>query len=534
MNLLDSVKAARRVSTPLVAITTPDPAATIHLLREGLGNGQGGKAPLLQWDAINAVVALNGLGEVALLRLVGVDPETYNRDNPEQVRTFRDAVVQATGNLTEALMAAVRLPGDDDDAGVQGAVLFIHNAHLFLGPDVPGNQGLRQAVWNLRDRFKADRRTLILLAPELTLPVELAQDVIVLEEPLPADYQLQEIVKEQCRSAGLPEPVAGVLLQATDALRGIATFPAEQITAMSLRKSGVDLDSLRERKRREVEKTRGLGVDRESVRLADVGGKEQIKKLLRGVFTGNARPGVVVRLDEIEKSMAGSGSSGGDTTGVAQDQSGVVLKEMEDNGYTGLILVSPPGCGKTLLSKALGGEFDVMSISLDLGGAKEKWVGSSEEHIRQAFRVIKALAGPGGAFLIATCNGLDSVSPELRRRFRLGIWYDDLPTKEERDQIWGIQLASYKLAESERPDDSGWTGADIRNCCDVTWRLGCSLREASQYLVPVSQSDPQSIVKLRNAAQGRFLSTAYPGPYRGPDEVAQTGKLGGRRVRVEG
>ena len=46
-SLLDQVKAARRVSTPLLAILTPDPGATIQTLQEGL---EGGKTPMVPFE----------------------------------------------------------------------------------------------------------------------------------------------------------------------------------------------------------------------------------------------------------------------------------------------------------------------------------------------------------------------------------------------------------------------------------------------------------------------------------------------------
>ena len=521
MKLVEAFRAARLRGVPIVGVTTPDQAATIQSLRET--NGQ--EAPFLRWDVITGMVPLNGAGELALLRLAGIDPSTFNRESEEQVLAFQGQVKQLTQDPDAALALAKRLPGYDEAAQTLGAVLFVCNAHLFLGSDFPGHIPVRQAIANLRDPFKGSNRMLVLLGPELTLPLELAQDVILLDAPFPDDLQLAAIVREAYKGADLPEPDGETVAKATDALRGIAAFPAEQITAMSLRKAGLDLAALRERKRREIEKVRGLSVDWERITLAEVGGKAQIKKLLRGIFEGRSRPSVVVRVDEIEKFLAGSGTAGpGDSTGVAQDQVGVLLKEMEDNNWTGLILVSPPGCGKTMLSKALGGEFDVLSIALDLGGTKEKWVGSSEQHIRAAFKTIKAAAGVGGAFFIATCNKLESLPPELRRRFRLGIWYDDLPTAEEKAGIWRTHLEKYQgkgggqlALDAPRPDDTGWTGADIRNCVDVAWRLGCSLTEAAQFLVPVSKSDPGSIERLRAMAKGAFLSTAYPGPYQGID-----------------
>lgn len=531
--MLEMYRAARLRGVPIISVSTPDQPATISALR-GVENGKGDRVPLLCWDVVTGMRPLNGAGEVALLRMVGIDPSTYNAENEDAVLQFQNKVRQATLEPDAALVAAKRLPGFDEASGALGSALFIMNAHAVLEKDFPTHVAVRQAMANLRDVFKSSNRMLVLLGPDVVLPSEIANDVIPLREEYPDAARLAEIVIEQHKGAGLPEPNAETLAKAVDALRGIAAFPAEQITAMSLKKAGIDIDALRERKRVELEKHRGITVDRGSVTMKDVGGKEQIKKLLRGVFTGRSRPGLVIRLDEMEKSLAGAGPSSGDGN-VSSDQHGVLLRVMEDLGWTGLILVSPPGVGKTHLSKAISGEYDVMSAAADLGGTKDKWVGSSEQYIRGMFRAFEAAAGPGGAFLIGTCNRLEAISPELRRRFRLGIWYDDLPNAEEREQIWGIQLKAYDLPlDSKRPCDAGWTGADIRNCCDVAWRLNVSLVDAAEFLVPVSKSDPGSIEKLRATAKGAFLSTAYSGPYKGPDAYAKSeAKAVGRRVSLE-
>ena len=44
-----------------------------------------------------------------------------------------------------------------------------------------------QGIWNLRDVFKAGGQMLVLVTPPgATLPVELQNDVMVIDEPLPA------------------------------------------------------------------------------------------------------------------------------------------------------------------------------------------------------------------------------------------------------------------------------------------------------------------------------------------------------------
>jgi hypothetical protein len=67
----------------------------------------------------------------------------------------------------------------------------------------------------------------------------------------------------------------------------------------------------------------------------------------------------------------------------------------------------------------------------------------------------------------ATANRLDTLPPKLQRRFNLGIWYFDVPSAPERAAIWKIQAGRVGLEPKDLPDDTGWVGSDIRNCCQT-------------------------------------------------------------------
>jgi hypothetical protein len=92
----------------------------------------------------------------------------------------------------------------------------------------------------------------------------------------------------------------------------------------------------------------------------------------------------------------------------------------------------------------------------------------------------------------------------------------DLPTPEERAQIWPIHLKRWKLwdRQYELPPDEGWTGAEIRNCAMVAYRTRRSLREAAMFITPQARIDAENIDKLRQQANGRYLSASYPGFYQ--------------------
>lgn len=225
---------------------------------------------------------------------------------------------------------------------------------------------------------------------------------------------------------------------------------------------------------------------------------------------GNRAPRAIVFIDEIEKALAGTA---GDTSGVSQDFLGVFLREMQDRNYTGAILIGPPGSGKSAIAKATGNDAGIPTIAFDLGAMKGSLVGESEARVRAAWQTIYAI-GQGRVLILATCNSMGNLPPELKRRFTLGAFFFDLPTANERLEIWKVWLGKYGLKDKELPADDSWTGAEIRQCCDLADRLGIPLKDAAAYVVPVARSAADVIEKLRRESSGKYTSASKPGPYR--------------------
>ena len=277
---------------------------------------------------------------------------------------------------------------------------------------------------------------------------------------------------------------------------------------MSLSKKGLDVERLWERKRQAVEQAPGLTIWRGGETFADIGGCDNIKRFLSAVLTGQESPRVVVFVDEIEKAFAGTGT---DTSGVKTEMTGTMLGWMQDRGADGIIAIGPPGAAKSMIAKAAGNTAGIPTVAFDLSAMQSSLVGGSGERLRAALQVVDAIS-QGKSLWIATCNSITSLPPELRRRFTLGTFFFDLPSAEEREAIWKIYLAKWNL-DGERPNDEGWTGAEIRECCRKAWRLNLSLKESAEYIVPVSRSAADQIEALRRQASGRFLSAARPGVF---------------------
>ncbi|MFN3653507.1 MAG: AAA family ATPase [Armatimonadota bacterium] len=485
-DFLADFKSARRVGTPLLAVVTADPAATQRLLSQQLKEG----TPLLQWDTVEGLGALNEPGREALLRLYP-DPEAQ----------------KASANPLYALQDVKKLEPH--------SVLFLHNLHRFLE-----DPAVCQGLWNLRDWFKTSRRMAVVLCPYLELPPELQQDVVLLEEPLPGDDQLTGILERQYTALqasvgeSVPDPEPELLRRGVELLRGLSAYAAEQTTAMAMTPEGVNLEKLGSFKRRQIEQTRGLTLNRSGETFADIGGLEQIKRVLLRLQQGPRPFRAVVRLDEIEKALAGASGPQADSSGVSQDALLMLLTAMEDHGWTGILAVGHPGSGKSVISKAAGNTFQIPTLNMDLGGAKGGIVGESEARIRAMLRVIHGIAGDGALFL-ATCNRLETLPPELRRRFRLGTYFFDLPTREELDTIWSLCLRQFELdPEQPRPEDTDFTGADVRNTCELAYLMGCSLVEAAEAITPTARTDMEAVTRLRQLAHGKFRSASRPGFYR--------------------
>lgn len=466
------VKNARRVSTPLVAINTPDPAATIKAVCAATNNGDEAICKIA-WDVVNGYVGLNDSGQ----------------------EWVRDHGAGAEGSAYAALVIALKL--------LPGSILFVHLTPYWLA-----QPPTLQAAWNLRDEFKSNQRMVVFLGKQITLPAELADDVTVFDEPLPTEAELAEIVTRQHKNAKL-ECLPGTCDKAVEALRGLSAFSAEQVTAMSLRKSGLDLDRCWDRKRQQIEQTPGLKVFRGGESFENVGGCDVVKSFVTRIMQGQARPNAVVFVDEIEKMLGGRG----DLSGISQDQLGSLLSYMQDHNAAGMIFIGPPGAAKSAIAKAAGNEAGIPTVQLDLGSCKGSLVGQSEQQLRTALKVITAVSN-GRSLWIATCNAIADLPPELRRRFTLGTFFFDLPTADERAAIWKIYRTRYDVQNNQVPADEGWTGAEIKQCCDIAWRLGCSLKEAAEFVVPVSRSAADKLEALRTQADGRFLSASVPGVYQ--------------------
>jgi hypothetical protein len=490
MTMIEQFSAWRRSSAPIVAISTPDPSATIKTIQVVFSD-----KPMVKWNIVDGVSSMNSLANAAVTQMHTVEGQLM-------------PAAMISANPVEALRLCKQWLPD-------GSIAFMMNAHFYI-EQTPGDahKPVIQAVWNLRDAWKADGKTLVMLAPGIQMPIELRNDVALIDEALPTDKALATIVTRALNTAGARQTTKKVINRIVDAVSGLAAFNAHQVVAMSVspKTKRPDVDVTWQQAIKLIEQARGLRVYRKGARFDDIGGNDNLKALMIKVARGSRPPKLIVFLDEVEKTMQAAGQ---DTSGTTTDQLKVLLTKMQDNGWTGCLIYGFAGTGKSQLSKAFGNECNCPTVEADLGAMKNMWVGSSEANMRAFIKVIEAKdSGEGRVFFVATCNSVVNLPPEFKRRFRKGVWFCDLPDSREKGKIWDIYFRKFSMApELVKPHDEGWTGAEIELCCENAHELGISLVDAAKYMTITSQAMGDQVEAMRMAADGKFINANHPGIY---------------------
>ncbi len=225
------LKAARRAGTPLLAVRTADPASAMAQVSASLCVKT--EVPVFAWDIMGGMTARNKAAKESSANVFG-----------------EKTALAGPADVLLALQKAAAVKQFADSI-----VFFQNPQRIWEQVDIV------QGIWNLRDVFKVGGQMLVLVTtPGSVLPVELQNDVMVIDEPLPSADDLGAIIPGMFESAELAAPDAAVVDQAVDALVGLAAFPAEQALAMSLSKRGLDVERLWERKRQAVEQVPGTRI----------------------------------------------------------------------------------------------------------------------------------------------------------------------------------------------------------------------------------------------------------------------------------
>ncbi|MFE0099505.1 ATP-binding protein [Streptomyces sp. NPDC059009] len=166
-----------------------------------------------------------------------------------------------------------------------------------------------------------------------------------------------------------------------------------------------------------------------AVRLADVGGMQDVKDRLEAAFLAPLRNPELRKL--YGKSLRG-----------------------------GLLLYGPPGCGKTFIARAVAGELGASFLSVSVNDVLDMWIGNSERNMHEVFETARRQA-PCVVFL-----------DEL----------DALGGKRSRTQSSGMRnTVNQLLTELDGVDAAANEGVFVLAATNVPWDVDIALRRPGRF-----------------------------------------------------
>src|SRR5215831_12892701 len=556
---LDHLKVLINSSTPIVVMETSEEMRAVNLVRAACSELN---MATFEWTIADGLVRSGNLSPLEPPRLATpVHPElttVWNQGsrNLTQPRTALSPTGGEADRLTRSVMSAL---GADNAATAAAGSIYntrepvqaLANMEsmtleaVFILKDFHRHMDDPIVVRRLRDvgqKFATNRRTVIITAPEITVPPELTTLVEYFDLPLPDRDRLHEIIKEtftrlsKTYSLKLQLDAAGVDAMSAN-LRGLTEEEAERAISQALVTRYAlcpeTITDVLEAKKQLLRHSGMLEFDEASDNMAGVGGLENLKHWLgqrRGAWEDSAR-------------------------------------EFGLEPPRGMIVLGVQGCGKSLCARAVAGEWKLPLVKFDTSAVYDKYIGETEKRIRKVFQVAEGLApcvlwidelekvfagsGPDSAsadagvssrllasflswmqdrkspvFVAATCNNVAALPPELIRKGRFDeLFFVDLPNQAERKQIFSIQLGKRKRNPGEFDLEKvaaaakGYSGAEIDAAVQVALYAAYSEKKllSTQHVlnaiaqtVPLSTTRAEEIGELREWAQHRAVPVSMP------------------------
>lgn len=386
---------------------------------------------------------------------------------------------------------------------------------------------------NLNRVLKAQPKSVIFVAPEVRLPLELQEIVTVLPFGLPTAEELRRELTQMVQ--GLPQPPSPELLEdLVRSCQGLSLERMQRVIGRALAQRGklteADVEEVLLEKRQIIQQTQILEFCTPTVTLNDVGGLDNLK----------------LWLQRRQKAFS-----------PAAREYGLPYPR-------GLLLAGLQGTGKSLTAKAIAHHWHLPLLRLDVGRLFAGLVGESESRTRQMIQITEALApcvlwideidkafsatdsrSDGGTtnrvfgtiltwlaekespvFVVATANQIQVLPPELLRKGRFDeIFFVGLPTWEERQSILQVHLSrlrphtwqTYDIARLawETPD---FSGAELEQAIIEAMHIGFSqgrefttddILEAASQIVPLARTAQEQVQLLQQwASTGKIRSAS--------------------------
>jgi ATP-dependent 26S proteasome regulatory subunit len=506
-------------STPIVVVETVEEVHAVRLVRAACASLN---LAAFEWSIASGLSRCGNDAGNALLAegTVYAGPSGTGHDST-------DMAAKAIYNSREPVQVLGNLEGISVDAA-----FILKDFHRHMDDPV--------VVRRLRDvgqKFSQNRRTVVITAPSIVIPPELASLVEFLRLPLPDRQRLRQIIDEMIVRVGKTRTLrrnldsAGLDAMANN-LRGLSEEEAERAVSQALvTRYGLTpeiVTDVLEAKKELLRRSEMLDFVEVSDTLSAVGGLENLKTWLA------------------------------ERQGTWED----AAREFGLEPPRGVIILGVQGCGKSMCARAIAGEWKIPLVKFDTAAIFDKYIGETEKRIQKVFQVAEGLApcvlwidelekvfaGSGsdsassdagvssrllGAFLswmqdrkapvfvAATCNNVSALPPELIRKGRFDeLFFVDLPNPAERKQIFAIQLTKRKRNPLDFDLDlvaataRGYSGAEIEASIQAALYAAFSSRralttqslvQALQATVPLSTTRAEEIEALRDWAGKRAV-----------------------------
>ena len=430
------------------------------------------------------------------------------------------------------------LDGTADPAGCLRHVTASKNESLYhLRDFVPmlEQSGLRTQLKEVHAALWKHRGAVVLTGESPSeLPPEVARLVTTVTLAPPTDLEYHQFLSDMLKDMRTRQTVRMELgredvARLIQQLRGLTFFEVKKVMTQAIAESwSLGKDAIvhaLEAKKEVLRRTGVLEYSPAEHRLEDVAGLDRLKSWLRrrrAVFQDPQR-----------------------------------AKEFGLSAPRGILLLGVPGCGKSLSAKAVAREYGLPLIRLDPARLYTKYVGETEQNLRKAIKTAEAMAPivlwvdeiekglgqgtgggdaglsqrifgtflswlqdkPDGVFVIATCNDIAELPPELLRKGRFDeIFFVDLPGAEVRRAILALHLKrrgrdpdKFDLDRLAAEAD-GFSGSELEQA--IVSALYAAYEEGgeltSEHVAreiaathPLSATSAEKIERLREWADGR-------------------------------
>jgi len=522
---LERLKILIDSSTPIVVMETVEEMHAVRLVRVACASLN---LTVFEWSIATG------------LARCGSDDRHLELESRFPASTYGSGVAQPGAGHDLTNLSAQALYNSRDPVQALGNLEGISIDAAFILKDFHRHMEDPVVVRRLRDvgqKFSQNRRTVILTAPSITMPPELASLVEFLELPLPDKQRLRQIIDEMIVRVGKTRTLKRTLDAAgldavANNLRGLTEEEAERAVSQAIvSRYGLTpevVTDVLQAKKEMLRRSEMLEFVDVSDTLASVGGLEHLKRWL------------------------------GQRRGTWEDQA----REFGLEPPRGVIILGVQGCGKSMCATAIAGEWKLPLVKFDTAAIYDKYIGETEKRIQRVFQVAEGLApcvlwidelekvfagsGPDSAsadagvssrllasflswmqdrkapvFVAATCNNVEALPPELIRKGRFDeLFFVDLPNQAERKHIFAIQLARRKRNPAEFNLDRlaaaalGYSGAEIEAAVQTGLYSAYSIKQAlaTQTLldalkatVPLSITRAEEIEALREWARTRAV-----------------------------